>query len=258
MFGIRVTGNQNVPKYDFWLVANKSVVYSVFFSQFFEAVPKGDGLKKYGPSNIALPSLEWEWSDIVGEGDNLTFTITAKNGGHGNGKQFTALTFTNHIRANATLNPDNTTLNAPLLKFDIEIEDYTWVSTEKDAKIVLLFDFHTAGEKPEKNGDRVSLGEAYFSAASTASVWSDDPEKATDINVSTEFSGSGSESGIWLVYDHFTAPHLLHDPELGVGSPSDDGPNVLAIVLPIVFVVALIAIGVGFFVYRQRLKYQSI
>lgn len=254
MFKLDVTGNGNVPKYDFQLVSNDTV-YSVQFMQFYEAIPQPDGsLKKNGNSNIALASLTWEWTDIIDDGNgDLHFVITAYDGGHGNNKQFSSLVLTNHIKANVTMNSDNTTLSAPLLKFDVEINDYAWVSTEENAKVVLIFSFSSPGLHPEKKDGKVMLGDAFFKAADSADSF-DSPDSVTSVPVTTDYENG---AGIWVVYDHWTGKHLLHDPELGFGDePSSD--NALMIALIVVGVVVLAGLVIAFVVYRQRLRYQSI
>lgn len=252
VFGLDVVGNGNVPKYSFYLVGNDTR-YDVSFDQFFEASLVDGALKKNGQSNIALASLTWEWSDIINdENGDLHFTITALNAGHGNTKQFSSLTFNNHIKNGTTLNPDNTTLSGALLKFDVLINDYKWVSTEEDAKVVLVYSFTSPGLQAEKKDGRIQLGDAYFNSATTASSF-DDPKSATDITVTTDFSGNA----IWLVYDHWTSAHLVHDPELGFGEEANNNQT-LIIVLSVIGSVLVVGIVVGLFVYRQRLRYQSI
>jgi hypothetical protein len=258
-FGISVTGNGNVPKYSFWLQSNTSNVYSVFFHQFFEAT--GADLKKNGPSNIALPSLTWEWTEIHDDGSGtLNFNITAKDGGHGPNKQFSSLALVNWIHANETKNKDNTTTIRPLLKFDVIIDDYTWVSTDATAKVVLLFDLTSHGgdssnSKAENN--KIVVDGAYFGINGTALSFNN-PDETTEIGV-TLLTGTGKEEkGIWMVYDHWTGAHLVHDPTMGIDGEEDGGVNVLAIVLPIVACAVLIGAGVAFYMYKKRGAYTSI
>jgi len=255
VFGLSVTGNGNVPKYEFWLQANATTRYNVQFNQFFEAIPQADGtLKKNGQSNIALASLDWEWTDIIDDGNgDMHFTITARDSGHGNTKQFSSFILQNHIKANVTLDCDNKTISAPLLKFDVLINDYTWVSAEPEAKVVLEFSFSSPGGHAEKVDGRVKLGDAYFTSASTASSY-DDPDKTTSVVVTTDYNGTGG--GIWLIYDHWTGAHLVHDPELGFGEPS--GINTILIIVLSIIGVAVVGILIVLFVYRQRRHYQSV
>jgi hypothetical protein len=258
LFGLRVTGNGNVPKYDFWLQSNTSVVYSVFFHQFYEATLVDGALKKYGPSNIALPSLTWEWSTPVEDDTGFHFNITARDAGHGGSTQFSALTFANHFRANASQTVDNSTVLTALLKFDVLIDDYTWVSTDADAKIVLLFDFSSPGLHASHEGDKVTVGDAYLNAATTANAWNTDPSNPVTVPVSVQYANGGAESGVWVIYDHFSASHFAHDPTFGATNIPDDNNHVLVIVLSILGVLVLVAIVAAFFFYRHRLKYQSI
>jgi len=233
-------------------------VYSVFFHQFFEAT--GDDLKKNGQSSIALPSLTWEWTEIHDDGNGtVNFNITAKDGGHGGNKQFSSLSLVNWIHSNETQNKDTTTIK-PLLKFDVIIDDYVWVSTDATAKAVLLFDLtsnhggDSSNSKSENN--KVVVDGAYFGINGTALSFNN-PDETTEIGV-TLLTGSGKEDkGIWLVYDHWSGAHLVHDPTLGIDG-EEGGVNVLAIVLPIVACVVLIAAGVAYYVYRKRGAYTSI
>eukprot|EP01127_Copromyxa_protea_P012850 TRINITY_DN3383_c0_g1_i1.p1 TRINITY_DN3383_c0_g1~~TRINITY_DN3383_c0_g1_i1.p1 ORF type:complete len:280 (-),score=70.03 TRINITY_DN3383_c0_g1_i1:109-948(-) len=257
VFGVKMTTG-NVPKYDFWLKSNTSVVYSVFFSQFFEATVQGDGLKKYGPSSMALPSLTWEWTDpVTDDNGDIHFNITARDGAHGgNTPQFSALTFANHLFSNTTQTSDNSTILTPALKFDVIINDYAWVSAEADAKIVLFFDFKTAGQQLHAEGNKILLGDCFFSAVDSASAYNDS-SSSVDVPVTLQLGDAGQGQGIWIVYDHFNAVHLVHDPQFGTTSIPADGPNLVAIIVPIVVVVALIAVALFFF-YRQRLNYESL
>jgi len=252
-----VTGNGNVPKYDFWLQSNTSQVYSVFFKQFFEATGSGSSLKKNGQSNIALPSLTWEWTPVVDHGDgNVEFNMTALNGGHGNNKQFTTLTFANHLKANATI-VDNKTAYTPLLKFDVIIQDYTWVTTDdKDAKVVLLFSLTGNGNSKEKvSGNKVTVDGAFLDCSDTASSFTN-PDETTSVSVSLIVNDESDASGIWLVYDHWTGAWLIHDPAMGI-----DGPSVnvgLIVGLSIAGVILIVAIIAGFVLFKRRRSYQAL
>lgn len=257
-FGISITGNGNVPKYSFWLQSNTSNVYSVFFHQFFEAT--GADLKKNGQSSISLPSLTWEWTDIHDDGNGtLNFNITAKDGGHGNAKQFSSLSLVNWIHANTTHEKDDVTIQ-PLLKFDVIIDDYIWVSEDVTAKVVLLFDLtsnHGDSSNSNSADNKIVVDGAYFGINGTALSFNN-PDETTKIGV-TLLAGSGKEEkGIWLVYDHWTGSHLVHDPTIGIDGDEPRDVNVLAIVLPIAFCVVLIAAGVGYYVYKKRGNYTSI
>jgi hypothetical protein len=89
-----VNGNGNVPKYTFWYTKDPATRYFLRFQQvlfqsklmnpascghvlthilkLFEAIWTGNRLKKYGPSNIALPSLTWDWTSVVEDSTNST------------------------------------------------------------------------------------------------------------------------------------------------------------------------------------------
>lgn len=108
-FVVDVTGNENVPKYTFYNKDNSSDVYSVQFSQLYECVPLSGiinskqiltrigSCQKNGKSNVALPSLTWDFSDIEETDSHITFNITASDN-----PQFEELRFVNHLNKSGT------------------------------------------------------------------------------------------------------------------------------------------------------------
>jgi len=241
-------GNGQVPKYTFWLHSNESQVYNVFFHQFYEAT--GEDLKKYGPSNIALPSLAWQWTEPQDDGEgHVVFTIMVNEGV----TQFSSFSLVNRIDAtNSTARIEE---QKPLLKFDLLIDGYTWQSTDPEAKLVLLFDLRATYEGNYKvSNDEIGVEGAYFGINDTALSF-DNPDSVTEVHVELLLSHEESTKGIQVVYDHFTGSHFVHDPTIGVYG--EGGVNILVIVLPIVGVVVLILIVVGVFYLRRR-GYQSV
>ena len=88
-------GNQNVPKYTFYLKSDDEDKYSVQFGQLYECEPSGDSCSKIGTSNIALSSLSWAFSDPVENNQVISFNITS--GSYNSGNSFDSLVYVNNI-----------------------------------------------------------------------------------------------------------------------------------------------------------------
>jgi len=251
-FFLRVAGNDGIPAYNFWLPSNTSHVYSVYLRQFFEAT---NNLQKFAPSNIDLAALDWTYGAVEGDGDMVHFNLTATNAP----ARFSTLTLVNHIYANHSSTEEGGRMITPLVKFDVLLDDYSWASADGDAKLVLLFDLTSPGQSgypdPTAVDGKILVDGAFFGSTVAASSWTN-PSDPTSIPVSIMVHSEGGADGIWLVYDHFTGNHLVHDPAMGLDEP--ETTNVLVIVLPIVFGVLLVVLIVGYIMFRRRQNYQSI
>ena len=83
-----------IERYSFYLKGNDTNKYSVQFDQFYECVPSNDSCTKNGNSEIALASLQWNFT-LPEEVDGIIqFTITAIGG---NKMRFSTLQFVNHM-----------------------------------------------------------------------------------------------------------------------------------------------------------------
>jgi hypothetical protein len=245
-FAISVNGNGNVPKFTFWYTSDPATQYFLRFQQLFEASWVGNRLKKYGPSNIALPSLDWSWTPVVQLGSNsssfqqYTFNISSSYP-----PQFDLLRFTNVI----------TVTNGNLTgKIDVEIDNYRWVSPDSNAKLVLLFRLSTfndnsTSEGTQQDSNTVVLAGAWFKIAPTAIALPSN----TVINVNLQYVGNdGGEdgNGIWVIYDHFSGS-LIHDPDFGL-SLTAYGTFVFAIIISVCGFVAVVVVAVIIYVIHKR------
>ncbi|MHA2501803.1 MAG: hypothetical protein ACXAE3_02855 [Candidatus Kariarchaeaceae archaeon] len=223
---VKITGGGNVPMYQFWDTEDDSTKYKLQFSAVFEAEDNEEngtlGVydlgedKKVGPTNIALASLSWEFSDFENDTDgsiHFNLTSTATNDGM-------TIQFNNHLYAGE----ENS------MKFDVVINNYTFDSV--DTILVFAFkllvqngDEDVDGES-EQDGDTVSFGDGFFQSEETAVS----DGKVVNVGLST---GSDEGSKIYLAYGQFSGD-LVHDPTVGVQAsaviPDDtttggDGPN---------------------------------
>jgi hypothetical protein len=255
---VQVPGQGNVPKYSFWMANDNKTVYSVMFQQIFEAVNGS----KYGQSNIALPSQTWVWSEFVGgNGTGVQFNITAYNLTHGNTVLMGRLQFRNYIAFS------NTSLNSSSLKFDVEVDDYSWASPNPNANLVLMYNFNTNGGNDttvsNSSSNIVYNGNAFFSIEPTATTSSNNWVSSSPINVQLlNYASSGN--GIWVSYGHFNGS-MIHDPEMGFSSSSGNNPksnrtrNIIIGVCVGVGAVLVVLIAIGAFVWwRKRRTYDSL
>ena len=119
-YTVSVKVKSNQPRFYYWANndPNKSK-YRVAFSKIYES----KGGTKVGGSNLALASIDWIIEeDTEAPGDSVVFWIngTTKEKGNGNkADRFSVLSFRNEI-VNGTI------------KFDVIVDDYSWVSTTAD------------------------------------------------------------------------------------------------------------------------------
>jgi len=252
-FFVEVNGNGNVPKYKFWFGENSTNTYSVMFQQMFEAINGS----KYGPSNIALPSLTWVWSNFTYNetGNSYDFNITASNQGHGNKQQFSKLQLRNHLYG-ANVSKD------AYIKFDVVIDNYTWVSSDINAQLVLVYQMNVNGGNGSftlrTKSNAVSNGQVYFKITSTADSWTGtDQSKKSSVSAFLTLQGKDS---IWLSYDHFVG-NLIHDPSFGFGNPGGGWATwQIAIVVVVVLLAVVLGVGIcGFVLWRRnRASYRPV
>jgi hypothetical protein len=261
-FSIEVTGGGKVPKYTFYLKSNSTTQYNVQFQQLFEADVEKDKYKKVGPSNVALPSLDWIVHNETSK-DNITFTMkgTPKSSKKAT---FDSISFVNHINLK-----DSNETEVPVCKFDVEIANYKWVSTSNDTNLVLVFKLMATGNKTElvAKDDTVRFGGAYFYIADTAQVSGDKKGEEKDVKVQLLLGGNADSNStddnngmIWLIYGHFEG-NLVHDPEIGFGSgPASGGLAGWAIALIVILVIVIVGaiIAGAYFYIKKKRSYQSL
>jgi len=251
-FFLAVHGN-GVPKYMFWFNGNATDKYTVTFSQMFEAINGS----KYGPSNIAFASLSWTWSNISynQSGNSYNFNMTAVYSGQGNKQQFNKLQFRNHMYGG------NASKDA-YVKFDVVIDNYTWVSTDISAQLVLVYQMTVNGANGSfslrTKSNSVGNGQVYFQITPTADSWTGtDRSKVTDVSAFLSLQGKDT---IWLTYDHFVG-NLVHDPTFGFGNPGGGWATwQIAVVVVVVLVAVILSVGFcGFVLWRRnRASYRPV
>jgi len=193
-FVVDANGNQNVPFYSYYLKSNDEERHSVKFSQLYECIGGGGAVpsksstpncQKYGPSNLALPSLSWSFSDVQESNGVLGFNITVTS----TESRFDFFQLRNHVRKNASHE----------LKFDVVIQGYNWVSSNPDARLALLFILN--GEESAE----------YWEVAPTASSDGD--------TILVESSADADNNGRkeYVIYNHFDE-NLVHDPIFGIST----------------------------------------
>lgn len=197
-FVVKVTGNQNVPKYQFWLKSDEKDKYNVQLSSLYER----EGDTKTG--NIALSSLSWEFTTPSESDGVVTFDIAS--GPIDN--RFSSLTFRNYLSKEG-----NDTFPKNGVKFDVIIRDYEWSSSSSDANLVLEFTF--------QGGDN-----GYFESSDNALVYYNE---TTSESISVGFEGSKNRKVI--TYDHFPSGWTLEqDPIMGVSA----GISTLSVISPLI------------------------
>ena len=244
---VQVTGGQYVPMYSFWEPSHPETKYSVKFLLLFEIIDENkDGT--YNPeddtqvigSTQALPAMSWLFSEIKTTEDNTThFNITSQ------GAPFT-IQFRNYLGTDASL------------KFDIVIENYTFISNSEDVMLVLGFQL-LAGEtgeteEAEQTGQRISFGDdAYFETEPTAIA------SGETIDVGFTQGAEGGEPIAYIAYEQFDGT-LVHDPTIGVDTSTIpiDITNIYFIIIPVVSVILLAGLLMTNERYRDFLLNRAI
>jgi hypothetical protein len=264
-FVVQVNGNQQVPKYSFFLSGNgtddytygsSSVDGEVYKIQFSQLNELADGQKT---STFSLSSLSWQFTtpkvvDTSPDKDctstETQFEITSQNDPKAN---FESITFVNHL---ADSN------NTSSLKFDVIITNYQWQDASSDS-LELLFTY-TGGSANDNatytNSTTYSVGTSYISINPVAYGYVDLTDPSVNQTVSVTFDADGK---FGFIYSKFNGS-LVHDPTIGIDTDSDDGDDnwwiwVIVGVAGAVFVIAVIVAVVALLVIRQRRSsYKSV
>ena len=245
-----VTG-LNIPMYSFWLSSQETIKYEVKFLLLFEIVDQNqDGI--YTPdvdsqvpeSIYALPSLSWEFSDSLDTADNSThFNLTSTGG------PFT-IQFRHHFSQNSHL------------KFDIVIQNYTFVSDEENAMLVLGFHLLSSeqGEDndskenqenlDQSNEKRINFGnQGYFSSMKTAS------SNGTDIQVGVSEGKESGEPIAYLAFEKFSDTVIL-DPKIGIDLSAPPLPFPLE-TIALYIIIGSVMIGIIFSLMMTKQEYRQ-
>jgi len=254
---VKETGNQNVPKYQFWDNANATAQYKLQQQLLYEATWTDGQLKKIGGTNIALPSLTWNFSlpevfqANVSNSDGsvscfqeTVFNITNLGAWNENKARWTSLVFVNHLPMNNTFG----------VKYDVIIDGYQWVNP--GAVLVLETQLSdSGGDQLEVVNGTIRLGNAFFNSTTSAHIF---PANTT-ISVNVSLGGVG----IVTVYSSFpSGQSLVQDPMFGLESlahpsgpsnPSSGPPFWVWILVALgVAVVLAVAIVLGFLYVRNK------
>jgi hypothetical protein len=201
--------------------------------------------KKSSGTEIALPSLSWNFTEIVHVDGRYIFNITCIP--DSKKVRWSNLQFRN-IFGPACDDKGKCDNNNIEVKFDVVLEKYQWVTSGNDVALALECNLNANDndEKYDDNGNKVSINGAYFKFVDYAIV-NGDPDKK--IGVSHYMDGNK----IMLVYSHFDGS-IYHDPSLGIGDVVLVGWIVAGIVGGVVIISA--AFIVFFLIYRK--KYQKL
>ncbi|MDH5404735.1 MAG: hypothetical protein OEY49_19690 [Candidatus Heimdallarchaeota archaeon] len=199
-----VTGGGNVPFYTFWKLGNNDSVYRVQFTQIFEVNDNNDngiydinGDTRVAGIPYSLSSLTWEFSEIVSDDNGNHFNITSSNG---------IFTFANHIGEDANS-----------LKFDVIINS-TFQFNSSDSLLVLAFSLKQLNRQGNENinetGNSIGFDDAFFEIEDTA----EDDNGVINVGLSYA-SESGLGGQAYISYEQFSG-QLIHDPTIGILTPS--------------------------------------
>mmetsp|Transcript_2486 Transcript_2486/g.16504 ORF Transcript_2486/g.16504 Transcript_2486/m.16504 type:complete len:271 (-) Transcript_2486:120-932(-) len=195
------TGRQNVPRFTIQNV-NSTQVYSVLFQAMYQSTTQGTG-GKIGPTNVALPSLTWQFSDVVQDSEgNVEFNFTS-TGAHGP-REVPDLEFRMHVENNSTS-----------MKFDTLISGVNWQSNANS--FVVCYQLHQQeGDALNASiqGRTISFGDSAFINVNDAAVTSEGTTSALLV--------LDSGNSPCMVYERFVGS-LQHDPEVRVGSGHNGG-----------------------------------
>ena len=205
-FTVSVTGNGNVPKYEFWLNDDSGEKYNVQWDKMYEVLPGSDS--NIGSTSVSFSSLDWDWSPVeVDSNGNTVFSFTGTFKKDDKAK-FESFQVVNYL-SNET-NPESTRL-----KFDIVIRGYDWEGEDSNELVVLVkFQDKSDKDAPEQedgdNNNTIENGDAFLSSSATAN------NGAVDVVLGARNS-AGVDKGASFRYTHF-ASNLDHDPTFGVNA----------------------------------------
>lgn len=217
------TGRQNVPKFSIQAL-NSTAEYTVQFQLMFQSTNQGTG-GRIGPTNVALPSLTWQFSDVDEDDQgNVEFNFTS-TGGHGS-RPVPGLQFRMHIENNSTS-----------MKFDTLIDDVTWDSNAE--YFVICYQLQQQGGDAVNasiQGETVSFGESAFINVNDTASTPQGPASALLV--------LDSGNSPCMVYERFDGS-LEHDPEIRVGDGHNGGPLVQPAAL-FLYTIAVVSAAIAF------------
>eukprot|EP01080_Neovahlkampfia_damariscottae_P011297 gene11297-4108_t len=176
--------------------------YSAEFKKIYQIESLENYNKKVGGSNVALPSLKWEFTEPEILGNTITFNLTAPFK-----KSDATLTF--RIKFNSAFKS---------MKFDTIIENFD--STWKSKGNYLVFGYKLSIEQNStsdnkefvKRSNQVKFGDAVFEVKPTT-------ESNQNVTIDlTEDDTDSSKSAVVVVYEKFSGT-LIHDPTITIETP---------------------------------------
>jgi hypothetical protein len=178
-FVVQVTGNQNVPKYSFYLNSDAADVYKLQFSQMNEL---SAGQKTY---SLSLSSLDWTFTTpaVVDTSSNCSsvetqFTMFTED----SKAPFDSLKLINHLAQSS---------NTSSIKFDVVIVNYQWQDESSDS-LELSFTYSTDNSDDAKDADvdsSVSIATSTSAVSAVSSVSS-----VSSVSVATSASSDSNDS----------------------------------------------------------------
>jgi len=188
-FGVDVTGNQNVPKYEYYLLKTPNKKYSVMFDTVQEATAD-DGTGTVPGSDEALASLTWVYSAVTEINGEATFTITSgpsKRNGH-----FSSIVVNNHLNKGSTA-------NSTTIRFDLRFNNFNFIGGN-NSRLVISFNLEVDSSN-------------IFEIVNTANF------NGPSNGVVNAFLVDGGQKKS-IVYGHFpSGSQLVHDSTLGINGP---------------------------------------
>lgn len=203
----------------------KEKPHLVKFLEMFEFEDRnGNGVFDQGDardaqSKVTFPASTWSFSDFAVDMTDNSVSAVHFNFTHDSSP---TIAFHNHVYAKSS----NT------LKFDIEIDDYSWHNSPTDnTKLAIKILFTGSGNVQAKEQNHYTVGQGFFTYKESAQG------AAGSVNVTSATEGNNA---IYLCYDYFGAS-LFHDPEIGVSTSTDDaGIEFLFVISGVLLVASLV------------------
>ncbi|MCE7735618.1 MAG: hypothetical protein GPJ54_12115 [Candidatus Heimdallarchaeota archaeon] len=208
---VEIKGGSNVPYFFFWHQDEVNMTYNLHLDRIFEVedtnennVYDTDLETEVLNSRMNLASLNWEFSEFVedvvdGITTGLHFNLTSNDSNAHPNDSDPIIQFRVHLNSD----------NAAELKFDVVIDDYTFVSDT--AMLVIGYKITTSENRAmERNNDTVSFGDGYFQYEENATA-----NSTRNIQVGLSTNVENNNPMIFLAYEHFEGL-MVHDPIIGV------------------------------------------
>ncbi len=232
---IEIKGATNIPAFFFYAPGNDTDTYRLQLDSIFEIIDDdGNGIYDAAEdtlvpnSNLALASLNWEFSDFITDTDGETVTAIHFN-----------ITSTEALGNNPTdgnlilqfrIHMD--LVNEAELKFDVVVDGYEFV--DANAMFVIAFKLTTTENvNMVRTQSKFSFGNAFFESETTAN------DTNGEMKVAVSY-GESADKKLYIAYEHFDG-RMVHDPTIGLTSGETENGE-LPILDLFVFSSAILAI----------------